>query len=652
MFRPARAGRAATGPPDMTQTAEPQEFQAEVREILDLVVHSLYSHPEVFLRELISNASDALDKRRLEALRRPELTYDPDQAAIRLEVDRERRLLTVHDNGIGMDRDELVANLGTIARSGTRRFLEELRASAGTGAASLIGQFGVGFYASFMVAESVVVLTRRAGSEEGWRWESDGRSFRIEPAEGLEVGTRVELHLETPDADAGKPDFTDPVLLRSLVKRYSDFVEYPIQMAAELFEGEQAQEAPDGARVVVLNSQRPLWARPKDEITPEEHTEFFRHLAHAWGEPLEVIHFRAEGTSEYTALLYLPRERPLDLFDPEHRNARLALYVKRVFVMADCEDLAPPWLRFVQGVVDSEDLPLNVSREILQENRLVGQIRSRIVRKVLEALQRLLDERREDYVQFWRAFGAVLKEGIVVDDENRETVAALSLFDTTHPGGPWTLEEIAGRAREEEALYWVAGDDPERLAVSPHTEALRARGHEVLLLTDPVDEWVVERLGRAGKLELRSAARADVELGGEEDREAREALEREHRGLLGSMESFLGDEVKAVRFSSRLTESPAVLVIDPSGPSPRLHRMLAASGREVPPPVRVLELNARHPVVERMMALAEEDPASERLRDYSQLLLGQALLREGEPLPDPAEFTRLVTELMVARENP
>ena len=635
----------------MPAMAETLSFKAEVQELLDLMVHSLYSHREIFLRELISNASDALDKRRVEGLKRPELAEDWGEPAITIEVDADQRRLSVRDNGIGMSREEIIEDLGTIARSGTRQFLSELRQAEAVDRPQLIGQFGVGFYSSFMVAEEISVESRRAGEAEGVCWRSQGGGrFTVDEAGELPVGTCVSLKLKAPAEEEGETgqDFTSPYVLRALVKKYSDFVEYPIQMRAALFETPSEDREVDPEELSVLNSRKPLWARPKDEVSAEEYLEFYRHVAHHWKEPLETIHFHAEGASEYAALLYVPAERPFDLYEPSREKSRVSLYVKRVFVMADCEDLMPPWLRFVCGVVDAEDLPLNVSREILQQNRMVAQIRKRCSRKVLDALGSMLAEDRARYSVFWGAFGVVLKEGIVLDADHSEAVADVSLFESTREGGPWTLKEYVERMDEgQEEIWYLTGEDPGKLGSSPHLEALAARGFEVLLLSDPVDEWVVQRLPEYQGKKLRPVDRGAVELDSEEDRSERQERQKELESLLAALEAGLVDEVQAVRFSSRLTDSAAVLVTDEASPGPHMERLMRQAGQEVPAPKRILELNPDHELIGKLKAIYDEDVGSPRLKDFGQLLYGQALLTEGSPLPEPARFARLVTELMV-----
>jgi len=644
----------------MSTTQETRPFQAEVSELLDLMIHSLYSHHEIFLRELVSNASDALDKLRLEALSDPELLGVDTRLCIRLEIEPGKRLLRVIDNGIGMSRDELVQNLGTIASSGTRRYLESLRDSREKAGApeggelpSMIGQFGVGFYSAFMVAERVTVDTWRAGEERGSRWTSDGKGdYTLEEIEGGARGTSIELELRPRGADDPDwQDFTEPHVLSGLIRRYSDFVEYPIEMAAAHLPDapdERKSTSEEGIEVVRLNSMKPLWARPREEVTAEEHREFYHHLTHQWDDPLETVHLEVEGFSSWTALLYLPSERPLDLFEPQRDKSRLSLYVKRIFIMNDCAELLPPWLRFVRGLVDAQDLPLNVSREILQQNRAVSKIRERLTKKLLDTLEALLKERRADYVRFWKAFGPLLKEGIVIEPDRAERVAGLSLFETSRDEELTTLDEYVERMGEREEIWVLEAADRAAAVSSPHLEAFLAREHEVLFLTDPVDEWVLQRLEEYKGKRLVAIDRGEVDLGGEADKEAREAQEREHRDLLERLETVLADRVSAVRFSSRLTDSAAVLVDERGSPGPHMERMLRQAGRDLPARKRVLELNPGHPVVARLEALFAEDRGSSAVGEFGELLLGQAYLSEGAPLPDPKRFAALVNQLLVA----
>jgi molecular chaperone HtpG len=639
----------------MSTASETIPFQAEVEELLDLMIHSLYSHREIFLRELISNASDALDKLRIENLTRSDPHPGAERPAIRLELEPARRVLRVIDNGIGMSRSELTQNLGTIARSGTRRYLAGLKERGQGGGEAQIGQFGVGFYSSFMVADRIVVESARAGESSGARWSSDGKgSFTIEDLPQAPRGTRVELHLKPPDPEReDSEDFNDPEVLAAIVRRYSDFVEWPIELAAAQLPQRQdlrRETAADGVEVLILNSQKPLWSRPREEIKPEDYAAFYKHIAHAWDEPLETVHFKGEGASEYTALLFVPGERPVDLMGTgQTERSHISLYVRHVFVLSECEELLPPWLRFVHGVVDSQDLPLNVSRELLQQNRAMARIRARLVRKLLDALGTLRDERRADYERFWRAFGAVLKEGLVTDSEQRETLAQLLLCETSLGQGLATIAEYVARLPEgQDELLCLAADDSASAARSPHLEGWRAAGREVLLFTDPVDEWVLEHCRELAGKRLRRIDRGEALPQGETQREELEQRERDERALLEALEARLSEHVARVRFSARLVESPAVLVDDPGAVGPHLQRALRQSGQEPPPRKRTLELNPQHPLVERLAALARETPGAPRVGELAELLHGQALLAEGSPLPDPARFGKLLNDLLLA----
>ena len=637
----------------MTAQTENMEFQAEVRELLQIMIHSLYSEREIFLRELISNASDALDKLRSLALTRAELLEGDERLHIRIERDPDQRVIRVVDNGVGMSRDEVVENIGTIARSGTRQFLEQLKeGQAETGELPrLIGQFGVGFYSSFMVADEVVLETRRAGESGGTRWSSQGTgSYSIEAVDRPERGTTVTLHLKEPGEGDAAADFTDEWVIRQIVKRYSDFVEYPIEMEVEREEGED-DEREKVVKTETLNSMKPLWTRPKEEVEEAEYAEFYKHLSHDWEEPLETIHFRGEGTHSYTALLYLPRQRSFDLFDPGANKSHVALYVKRVHIMSECEELMPPWLRFVRGLVDSDDLPLNISRETLQHSRQVGQIQKRLVKKVLDTLEKRLAQDRESYRAFWSAFGPVLKEGLyhldAGDETTREALARVCLWNSTAGEEPCTLPEYVERMpMAQKAVWYLSGPDAKSLAASPHLEAYRAKEQEVLLLSDTIDEFAVERLREFQGKPLKSVERGEAELESEEEKEAREKRQEEQKPLLEAVQEQLDEHVSEVRFSSRLKDSPVVLVSNEFGPSRVQERMMRELGQAAPPSKRVLELNPAHPVVERMAALSGEEGDEERFGEYCELLYGQALLAEGSPLPDPARFSRLVSALM------
>lgn len=625
-----------------TTNPETRPFQAEAAELLSLVVHSLYKNREVFLRELVSNASDALDKRRVEALRDAALAHEG-EGEIRIEADRARRTITVSDDGIGMSRDELVSNLGTIARSGTRAFLEKLRA-AGDSATSLIGQFGVGFYSSFLVADEVTVETRRAGTDEAWRWRSDGQgSYTVEPGARATAGTTVTLHLKAKESDEDEDpaDFLEPFAIRDVVKRWSDFVEHPIRLAYE-----EEKDGKTEQRVETLNSRRPLWTRAKDEIRREEYDEFYRHLTHDWTPPAEVVHFKAEGTTEYVALLFVPGARPLDLFDGTQGRSKVALYVRRVLILEECQDLLPSWLRFVRGVVDAPDLPLNVSREFLQQNAVVRQIGKRLVKRVLESLATMLEKDREKYAKVWADFGPVLKEGIYVGGDEDQRISRIALFETTHGAEATTLGEYVARKKpDQKAIWYLAGSERRILESSPHLEPFAKRGEEVLLFTDPIDEWVVERLQEFGGLPLKRVDQADLDLETSSEKEAREKLDRDHRAALEAVETKLAGAVQSARFSTRLSESPAVLVSAGGGVSANMERILRAARQDVPKEKRVLELNPDHALVKKLLELHAADPRAERVGDLIELLHGQALLAEGSPLADPGRFSKLLARL-------
>ncbi|MBI5362765.1 MAG: molecular chaperone HtpG [Planctomycetes bacterium] len=632
---------------------ETRTFQAEVQELLGLVIHSLYKHEEIFLRELVSNASDACDKLRFEALTDPALGVKEDELAITIEVDRTTRTLTVSDNGIGMSRDELAENLGTIARSGTKAFLRELKDKGGTASPALIGQFGVGFYSSFIVADRVVVESRRAGASEAWRWTSEGKGeFTIEAGARATRGTSVTLHLRPHGADEEHPqDFTSAFTLRGIVKKYSDFVAFPIRMEVERWEPKEGGKPGEGATVravETLNSMRPLWTRAKDEITADEHAEFYRHLAHDFEAPLETIHFKAEGTLEYTALLYVPARRPMDLFSSESSKSSLQLYVKRVLILGDCHDLLPPWLRFAKGVVDAPDLPLNVARDVLQQNAQVRQIQKRLTKRVCESLAQMLEKDRARYAGFWTNFGMLIKEGIYSGGDEDQRLSKLALFPTTHGAEATTLVEYVARMKAgQEAIWYLAGDEKASLEGSPHLEDFAKRGEEVLFFVDPVDEWLLERFREFDGKPLRAIDREGAHVESTSEKEAREALEREHRATLSAIERELANHVKAVRFSTRLTESPAALVSDENAIGPNMERLMRAANQTVEPQKRVLELNPDHALFQKLARLCKEHgETSPEFQDHVALLHGQALLAEGSSLPEPGRFARLLAKLL------
>ncbi|MFB8775980.1 molecular chaperone HtpG [Streptomyces broussonetiae] len=616
------------------------EFQVEARQLLQLMIHSIYSNRDVFLRELVSNASDALDKLRIAALRDDTLGADVSDLHIEIAADPEARTLTVRDNGIGMSYDEVAELIGTIANSGTAKLLKELReAQDAAGAEGLIGQFGVGFYASFMVADEVTLVTRRAGESGGTRWTSRGEgTYTLERLdEDAPQGTSVTLHLKPADPEDQLPDYTADFKLREIVKRYSDFITWPIRLASAA-EGDAEP----------LNSMKALWARSREEVSDDEYHELYKHISHDWRDPLETVRLQAEGTFEYQALLFLPSHAPHDLFTRDHRRG-VQLYVKRVFIMDDCEALLPSYLRFVKGVVDAADLSLNVSREILQQDRQIQRMNRRLAKKVLATVKDMMTSAPDKYATFWREFGAALKEGLVTDPENRDAILAASTFPSTHHDSePTTLKDYVERMKDGQSdIYYMCGDSRQSIENSPHMEAFRAKGVEVLLLTDPVDEVWVEAVGEYDGRPLRSVAKGDIDLGDEEGDGAdaeREKRNEEYAALLGWMTEQLGDDVKEVRLSSRLTVSPACVVSDAHDITPALENMYRAMGQEVPPTKRILELNPGHVLVKGLKQAFDEREDRTGLAESAELLHGLAVLAEGGQPKDPARFVRLMAD--------
>ncbi|MFV2084020.1 molecular chaperone HtpG [Micromonospora sp. LOL_021] len=626
---------------------ETREFQAEARQLLQLMVHSIYSNKDIFLRELISNASDALDKLRLQALVDKDLDVDTSDLHIEVEADREQRTLTVRDNGIGMSRDEVVSLIGTIAKSGTAELLRKMKESKEAAAQELIGQFGVGFYATFMVADRVVLTTRRAGETEATRWESSGEgTYTIETLDGAPQGTTVTLHLKPEDKDDQLHDYTDEWKIREIVKRYSDFIAWPIRTTTERpgeADGETTSE------VVTLNSMKALWARPRSEVTDDEYKEFYKHVSHDWNDPLDIIHMKAEGTFEYEALLFVPAQAPFDLFMRDARRG-VQLYVKRVFIMDDCEALIPEYLRFIKGVVDAQDLSLNISREILQQDRQIQLIRRRLVKKVLSSLKELMDNDADRYRTFWTQLGRAVKEGLLNDYENQRAILDISSFASTHD--PEQLTTLAGyieRMKDGQGdIYYMTGESRTMIENSPHMEAFKAKGYEVLLLTDPVDEMWVESVADYDGKKLRSIAKGQVDLAGDDDTAEsdpeREQQKETYAPLLSWLGKTLDEQVKEVRLSTRLTTSPACLVGDAADMTPALERMYRAMGQDGPKIKRILELNPTHPLVTGLReayGARADDPA---LAETAELLYGTALLAEGGELDDPARFAKLLAD--------
>ncbi|NLU83053.1 molecular chaperone HtpG [Rhodococcus sp. HNM0569] len=648
----------------MSTKVEHREFQAETRQLLDLMIHSIYSNKDTFLRELVSNASDALDKLKLEAFRDKDLDVDTSDLHIELDTDADARTLTVRDNGIGMTRDEVVDLIGTLAKSGTAQLRGALSAAqnaeSAAAAEELIGQFGIGFYSSFMVADTVTLLTRKAGEKTATRWESSGEdTYTIEEVDDAPQGTSVTLHLKPNDEDDHVRDYTSEWTLEDIVKKYSDFIAWPIRMQVErtttVGEGEDAKDETT-VEVKTLNSMKALWTRPRDEVSDDEYHEFYKHVAHAWDEPLEIIPMKAEGTFEYQALLFLPSVAPFDLF---MRDAKVGvqLYVRRVFIMDDCEELIPPYLRFVKGVVDAQDLSLNVSREILQQDRQIRAIRRRLTKKVLATIKDLRTEQPEKYRTLWTQFGRALKEGLLSDTDNRDLILSISAFESTatdrgddaDESARWTsLAEYVERMKPgQDVVYYMTGESRQQIENSPHMEAFAAKGLEVLLLTDPVDEMWVDAVPEFEGKRLQSIAKGEFDLDDSEDEDSeakRDEREKQFADLLAWLGDALGDHVRDVKISSRLTTSPAVLVGDAFSMSPTLERLYRASGQPVPVTKRTLELNPDHELVKALESAHSASTDDAELRDTAELLYGMALIAEGGELDDPAAFTRKLAQ--------
>ena len=626
------------------QAAETLGFQTEVKQLLQLMIHSLYSNKEIFLRELVSNASDACDKLRFEAIDRPELLEGDSELRIRVTYDKEGKTLTISDNGIGMNRDEAIANLGTIARSGTKEFFTQLTGDKQKDA-QLIGQFGVGFYSSFIVANKVSVLSRRAGDAEtdGVLWESEGLGeFTVSPAEKADHGTSVTLYLRD-DAD----EFLDGWRLRAVLRRYSDHISLPVQMLKEEWDEKESKQITLSDWETV-NQANALWTRSRSEISDEQYQEFYKHIAHDYENPLAWTHNRVEGRSEYTQLLYVPKHAAFDLWDRDAKHG-VKLYVKRVFIMDDADQLLPNYLRFVRGVVDSADLPLNVSREILQESRDVRAIREGNTRRLLVLLEDLAENRKEEYAEFWTNFGQVLKEGTGEDQGNKEKIAALLRFASTHNNSAAqdvSFADYISRMKEgQDKIYYVTADSYTAAANSPHLEVFRKKGIEVLLMSDRVDEWMLSYLHEFDGKALVSVAKGGLDLASLEDeaeKKHQEEVAENFKPLVERLQTALGDKVKEVRVTSRLVDSPACVVVDENELSPHLIRMLQAAGQEVPTVKPILELNPEHAFAVRLQSADDS-----QFEDLALVLLDQALLAEGAHVEDPAAFVRRVNKLLL-----
>lgn len=625
-------------------TANKHEFKAEVNKILDLMIHSLYSNKEIFLRELISNASDAIDKARYESLTDSSIAEGGDDWKIQLIPDAEAGTLTLRDNGIGMTRDEAVDALGTIAHSGTKEFIQLLESREVENNPELIGQFGVGFYSSFMVADQVTVITRKAGADKNqavmWKSEADG-SYTIEEAEKEGKGTDVILKLKE-DAKAYLQEWE----LRKVVKQYSDFIEYPVVMdiTREVADPEDAEKKVTEVKEEILNSRKAIWLKSKDDVTDEEYNEFYKHVSHDFSDPAKVIHYRAEGTTEFSALLYLPAKRPHDIFYQDYKIGP-TLYVRRVQIMDHCEAMLPPYLRFVKGVVESSDLPLNVSREILQENKVVSVIKKNVTKKVLDTLTKLKNDDAEAYATFYAEFGRILKEGIHHDFERREAIADLMLIESTStkPGETTTLAQYVDRMPEDQKeIYYITGGDRASAEASPYLEVFKERGIEVLIMTDDFDDIIISGLANYKDKPFQSAIKGDLDLG-EGDKEAQQ---KEYGDLLELMKEELKDYVSEVRISGRLKNSAVCLVAGDHDLDPKMAKMFEAMGQHVPQGQRMLEVNPNHNLIRRMQELFATDSSSEKLKEYAGLLYDQALLLEGDKPRDPVVFAKALSQLM------
>lgn len=628
----------------MSQNAKPETlgFQAEVKQLLHLMIHSLYSNKEIFLRELVSNASDACDKLRFEAIDQPELLAGDSELAIRVSYDPAARTITISDNGIGLSREEAIANLGTIARSGTREFFSKLTGDKQKDA-QLIGQFGVGFYSSFIVADKVTVVSRRAGADEAVQWESDGQGeFSIGTAQKSSRGTDVTLHLR-----ADEDDLLSGWKLREILRRYSDHISLPILMQKEEWDADKGEQVKRDEWETV-NQANALWTRSKNEVTDEQYREFYKTISHDFEDPLAWTHNRVEGRSEYTQLLYVPRHAPFDLWDRDARRG-VKLYVKRVFIMDDAEQLLPTYLRFVRGVIDSADLPLNVSREILQESRDVRAIREGSAKRVLSLLEDLAENRQEDYGVFWNEFGQVLKEGVGEDPSNQERIAKLLRFASTQGEGASqtvTLADYLGRMKEgQDKIYYVTADSYSAASNSPHLEIFRKKGIEVLLLWDRVDEWMLSHLREFDGKSLVSVAKGGLDLADladDAEKQKQTEVAEAFKPLVERLQAALGEQVKEVRVTLRLVDSPACVVVGQNELSPHLLRMLKAAGQEAPEVKPVLEINPEHALIARIRDVAEPD-----FEAWAQLLLDQALLAEGAQIADPAGFVKRLNALLL-----
>ncbi len=617
-------------------------FQTEISQLLDLMINSLYSQKEIFLRELISNSSDAIDKRRFEALTDAALLNDDEELAVTITTDPDAKTLTITDNGIGMSHDEVIENIGTIARSGTKKFMEAIKANdKEDDNANLIGQFGVGFYSAFMVADKVSLITRKAGSDQATLWESQGKGeFSISTTDEAAVGTSITLHLKE-----GEEEYTEDFRLKHIVNKYSEHISLPIKMLSAAPLDEEGKEVEGGEREFeTVNTGTALWARAKSDITDEEYQNFYQTLCYDMEPPLSTLHHKVEGNLEYTSLLYIPKKAPYDLWNRDAKTG-IKLYVRRIFITDDADNLMPNYLRFIKGVVDSQDLPLNVSREILQSDRDIQKIKGRAVKRVLDELKRIAKDEPENYQEFWNEFGQVIKEGVVEDMANKDNITPLLRFSSTHNNSDeqnTSLDQYVERMSEDQdAVYYITAESYAAAKGSPHLELFSKKGIEVLLLTDPVDEWLVNSLPEHNEKPLKSVSKGDLELSDDEKKEQEEQKE-ELSNVTEKLQEALSELVKAVRLTNRLTESPACLVADESDPGANLERIMKAMGQDAPTSKPILELNPDHALIKGLK------PDSDNFADWAQVLFDQAALSEGAQIKDPANYVKLVNKLLVA----
>ncbi|HBM15745.1 MAG TPA: molecular chaperone HtpG [Lentisphaeria bacterium] len=638
-------------------TKETRKFEAQTQKVLDLMIHSLYSNKDIFLRELIANSADAIDKARFLSLSHKEVAQE---WSIRVDSDKKAKKLTISDNGIGMTRDEIIKNIGTIAHSGTKSFLEEMTKSDTMNAPELIGQFGVGFYSAFMIADCIEIETKKAGSSEpSVKWISTGNGeYAIEESSRIEQGTTIVLELKKDEEK-----YLDAWKVREIVKKYSDFIEYPVRMKDTVKEAKPKKNPDDNDEKTeyidiekdeILNSQKAIWLRNPKEITEDEYKQFFDHLSHSSDDPLKTIHFSAEGTSEFKALLYIPGKNPFNFFAPDMRKKSLHLYIRRIFITDECQGLLPEYLRFVNGVVDSSDLPLNVSREMLQDNPAIDKISKNLVKKIITTLTQIKDNEQEKYVSFFKEFGKFIKEGVHVDYANKDKLQDLLLFETmkSEPGKLVSLKDyVSMMPSSQKDIYYIAGESRALLENSPHLEVFKSKGYDVIFMTEPIDEFVAMSLYEYDKKSLKAIGKGELDIDTEEEKKARkdkeEAAKKEYSSLLEFIQKKLDENIKEVRFSHRLTDSACCLVGGAYDQSPYMEKIMKAMNQNAPKTKRILEINPNHPLISSLKNLFEKNNSSPKLGDYAQLLYDQALLAEGSPIANPLQFAKRVSELMV-----